>query len=111
MWRVIPGFENYEVSEEGRVRSLARLVQMKNGRNRWCEGQILAQMPIPAPITYGSTCTATAKGPRSCWSTVWCYGPRRTLSAGVAASARSRSDRPPNHSRRISFTSIIDNSR
>ena len=75
MWRVIPGFENYEVSEEGRVRSLARLVQMKNGRNRWCEGQILAQMPIPAPITYGSTCTATAKGPRSCWSTVWCYWP------------------------------------
>ena len=33
MWRVIPGFENHEVSEEGRVKSLARLVHMKNGRN------------------------------------------------------------------------------
>jgi NUMOD4 motif len=31
IWRVIPEFENYEVSEEGRVRSLARLVHMKNG--------------------------------------------------------------------------------
>ena len=29
MWRVIPGFEHYAVSSEGRVRSLARLVQMK----------------------------------------------------------------------------------
>ena len=26
-WLPIPGFENYEVSSEGRVRSLARLVQ------------------------------------------------------------------------------------
>ena len=49
MWRVIPGYEHYEVSSEGRVRSLARLIQTSNGRTRWYDGQILT--PIPNPKT------------------------------------------------------------
>ena len=36
-WLPIPGVENYEISPEGRIKSLARLVQMKNGGTRWHE--------------------------------------------------------------------------
>lgn len=41
-WRAIPGYEGvYEVSESGRVRSLDRLVECKNGRQRWTKGREL----------------------------------------------------------------------
>ena len=50
-WLPIPGVENYEVSSEGRVKSLARLVQMKNGGTRWHEGQLLTPIPDPRTAT------------------------------------------------------------
>ena len=48
-WLPITGVENYEVSSEGRVRSLARLIHTRNGRTRHYDGQILT--PIPNPKT------------------------------------------------------------
>jgi hypothetical protein len=48
-WLPIPGVENCEVSSEGRVKSLACLVQMKNGGTSWHEGQLLT--PIRDPRT------------------------------------------------------------
>ena len=48
-WLPIPGYEHYEVSSEGRVRSLARLIHTRNGRTRHYDGQILT--PIPNPKT------------------------------------------------------------
>jgi hypothetical protein len=41
-WRPIPGWEgHYEVSDQGRVRSLTRTVQYKDGRTRTFPGKIL----------------------------------------------------------------------
>ena len=40
-WLPIPGFDGYEVGSEERVRSLTRPIRMRNGRTRWCEGQLL----------------------------------------------------------------------
>ena len=47
IWLPIAGFEDYEVSSEGRVRSLARLIHTRNGRTRWRDGQIRRPMPNP----------------------------------------------------------------
>jgi hypothetical protein len=41
IWRPVPRFEDYEVSSKARVRSLARLIHMRNGRTRRHAGQIL----------------------------------------------------------------------
>ncbi len=49
-WLPIPGYEHYEVSSEGRVRSLARLIHTRNGHTRWYDGQIRRRYPIPKPV-------------------------------------------------------------
>jgi hypothetical protein len=42
VWRPVVGFEGlYEVSDQGRVRSLSRYVTIGNGNKRWYEGRIL----------------------------------------------------------------------
>jgi hypothetical protein len=43
VWRPIDGYPGYEVSSHGRVRSLTRTVETKNGQVRLYEGQILRQ--------------------------------------------------------------------
>lgn len=40
-WKPIPGYEGYEVSNHGRVRSLDRTVQLKDGRTRRQKGRAL----------------------------------------------------------------------
>lgn len=43
-WRVVTGWEDYyEVSSQGRVRSLDRIVYQKNGVNRRIKGRIIKQ--------------------------------------------------------------------
>lgn len=43
-WRAIPGYEGtYEVSDQGEVRSLDRVVHFADGRVRQYRGQVLAQ--------------------------------------------------------------------
>lgn len=42
IWKSIPGYEgSYEVSNMGNVRSLDRIVLMKNGRSRFQKGRVL----------------------------------------------------------------------
>lgn len=42
IWRPIPGYEDYyEVSDQGRIRSLDRYVVMKNDRKKHLKGRIL----------------------------------------------------------------------
>lgn len=43
IWKEIPSFENYEVSNLGRVKSLSRLVIRKNGRYYYTKDRILKQ--------------------------------------------------------------------
>ena len=57
-WLPIPGFDGYEVSSEAPVTSLTRPIRMRNGRTRWHDGQILAQISNPRPVIYGSICIA-----------------------------------------------------
>lgn len=46
IWKSIPGFEGaYEVSSEGRVRSLDRIVRCKNGAAKSYKGRILLLKP------------------------------------------------------------------
>jgi len=53
-WLPVVGFEDfYEVSDQGRVRSLDRISEMSNGRKRAIKGRILSQ-------TGGACC---ARGP------------------------------------------------
>jgi len=40
-WRQIPGHPGYEVSDHGRVRSVDRYVETKNGQRRFYRGQML----------------------------------------------------------------------
>lgn len=45
-WKAIPGYEGrYEVSDEGRVRSLDRDVMCKGGRTIRCKGRLLTPKP------------------------------------------------------------------
>lgn len=44
VWKPIPGFENYEVSSEGRVRSIGRWENTKHGGMRFRKGRILKQV-------------------------------------------------------------------
>ena len=45
-WRPIPGYEgSYEVSDQGNVRSLDRIITQKNGLQRQKEGRTLRQIP------------------------------------------------------------------
>lgn len=49
-WRDVVGYEGYyEVSSFGRVRSVDRLVPLKNGRDRWTKGHIMS-------LTHGNSC-------------------------------------------------------
>ena len=41
VWKSIPGYPNYEVSSEGRVRSLGRWENTKHGGRRYRKGRIL----------------------------------------------------------------------
>ena len=41
VWRKIPGFEQYEASSEGRVRSVDRVIECKNGVRKQLKGKIL----------------------------------------------------------------------
>ena len=41
VWKPIPGYENYEVSSEGRVRSLERWENLKSGGCRFRKGRLL----------------------------------------------------------------------
>ena len=41
VWKPIPGYENYEVSSEGRVRSLGRWENLKSGGCRFRKGRLL----------------------------------------------------------------------
>lgn len=46
-WRPLPGLENsYEVSDQGRVRSLTRLVPWRNGKMRTQYGRLLKLIPM-----------------------------------------------------------------
>lgn len=54
-WRDIKGYENlYQISSEGRVRSLDRWIIYKNGRKRLWKGQILK--PLKAKGNYWRVC-------------------------------------------------------
>jgi hypothetical protein len=46
-WRAIPGYEGYEVSDLGRVRSLDRWIDQANGSRRLFKGQTLRTRPFP----------------------------------------------------------------
>jgi hypothetical protein len=50
-WLPIPGYEGYEVSSQGRVRSLSRPIRMRSGRTQWCDGQILSPIADPRTAT------------------------------------------------------------
>jgi hypothetical protein len=41
-WRPIPGFDGYEASDHGRIRSLDRWVPQKGKKDRWWGGRILS---------------------------------------------------------------------
>lgn len=42
VWKAVPGYEGlYEVSDQGRVRSVDRLITEKTGKTRYCRGRIL----------------------------------------------------------------------
>lgn len=41
-WRSIPGFDGYEASSYGRIRSVDRIVPIRNGRTRFVRGRILS---------------------------------------------------------------------
>lgn len=41
-WRPIPGFDGYEASNQGRVRSVERTVLTRNGQNRTYRGHVLS---------------------------------------------------------------------
>lgn len=40
-WKQIPGYPGYEVSDQGRVRSVDRYVETSNGQRRFYRGQML----------------------------------------------------------------------
>lgn len=40
-WRPIPGFDGYEASDCGRIRSLDRWVPQMNRKDKWCRGRLL----------------------------------------------------------------------
>lgn len=44
-WAPIPGYADYEVSDQGRVRSLDRVVPYVDGRMRRCRGRLLKLSP------------------------------------------------------------------
>lgn len=45
-WKAVPGFEGgYEVSDQGRVRSLDRYTTCKDGRKFFCKGKVLQPKP------------------------------------------------------------------
>lgn len=41
-WRPIPGWDGYEASDLGRVRSLDRIIRFKDGRNAHMKGRLLS---------------------------------------------------------------------
>jgi hypothetical protein len=54
-WRAIPGFEGlYEVSDRGRVRSLPRVVQRRNGRPCTVRARILVPTRGRLQVTLSS---------------------------------------------------------
>ena len=65
MWRVIPGYEHYDVSSGGGSDHWPASSITRNGRTRHYDGQILTPIPNPKTGHLGrSTCTATAREPR-----------------------------------------------
>lgn len=44
-WRAVPGWEGYEVSDQGCLRSLARTVVRRNGAPQSIRGRVLCQAP------------------------------------------------------------------
>lgn len=45
-WRPIPGWHGlYQISSDGRVRSLPRRVFRANGRSQWVDGRVLRAVP------------------------------------------------------------------
>lgn len=62
-WLPVPGYEDYEVSDQGRVRSLARSVRSRWGTPKALKGRVLKQ------ATQGRYYVVTlyrASGPKSC---------------------------------------------
>lgn len=45
MWKPIPGFDGYEASSDGRVRSVDRWIVFADGRRRFYHGQQLSDYP------------------------------------------------------------------
>lgn len=43
-WKTIPGFEHYEASDLGRIRSKPRLRHHKDGSRNWLHGRVLTEM-------------------------------------------------------------------
>jgi hypothetical protein len=52
IWKRVTGYENYEVSNLGRVRSIERLVKHKNGRTINFKGRILKPNKTPEKYLY-----------------------------------------------------------
>jgi hypothetical protein len=59
-WLPIVGFNGYEVSDRGRVRSLPRSIMRTNGSPQWVEGRILKQ-PLVDGYPSVSLCRKTIR--------------------------------------------------